>query len=447
MKKSYTVVLFVITLLTFTGAISASADGPVGADCTNPPNLAPYADLQNCDLTQIASPYTIHLEHANLSGAIFDNGTEDEYHGMIMHYANANGASFVNTILLDVEASNATFVGADFRGADLSLSIMRDADFSGANFTNTNVTGIYSPGPDFEGSIFQNTLFTNASLAGADLDNTDLRGADLRNANLYYVPLRNADLRNANLQGARFELANNFQQGAIWGNTICPDGSNSDVDDGDNFTCFSNLIDQPTPTSTATATRTATPTNTPTATPTATPTLSASNTGWVSPGAQVSQTSGDGNGFQISAVEAFSDNAIFAQDINSGSSTSTSCTNTGKDRHAFYSYAISIPGGSTIRGIEVRLDARADSTSGAPKMCVELSWNNGATWTAIKQTGTLATTEGTHLLGSATDTWGRAWTTTELTSTTLRVRVTNVSSSTSRDFYLDWAPVRIYYTP
>jgi hypothetical protein len=256
--------------------------------------------------------------------------------------------------------------------------------------------------------------------------------------------MNNADLRNANLQGAQFDAP--MLTGVIWGNTICPDGSNSDANDGDGFTCLGNFIG-PTPTPAPSLTPTRTPTNTPTRIPTATPTVSTSNTGWVSPGTQSAQTGGDGNGFETSAAAALSDNGVFAQDVNSGSSTSTSCTNTGKDRHAFYSYAISIPAGSTIHGIEVRLDARADSTSGTPRMCVELSWNNGTSWTAIKQTGTLSTTEGTHILGSATDTWGRAWSLSELTSTTLRVRVTNISSNTARDFYLDWAPVRIYYTP
>jgi uncharacterized protein YjbI with pentapeptide repeats len=446
MKKFYAVLI--ITLLTFAGAIYVSADGDVGADCTDPPNLVPYADLHNCDLSQVETPYVIHLEHANLTGAIFG---PIEYHGWIMHYANATGATFLNTMLIDVEASNATFVGADFRGADLSLSIMRNSDFSGANFSNTNVTATYSPGPDFEGSIFQNTIFTNALLGSVDLDNTDLRGADLRFARISYSPMNNADLRNANLQGAQFvgvTLAS-----VIWGNTICPDGSNSDANDGDNFTCDSNLNQPPTPTPvppTATATPSQTRTNTPvppTATPTNTPASSVSNTGWVSPGAQAAQAGGDGDGFQTSAAEALSDNTLFASDVNSGTTTSTSCTDAGKDRHAFYAYNLTLPGGATINGIEVRLDARADSTSGTPKMCVELSWNNGTNWTAIKQTGTLAKAEGTHLLGSATDTWGRAWSTTELTSTTLRVRVTNVSSNTARDFDLDWAPVRIYYTP
>jgi len=63
------------------------------------------------------------------------------------------------------------------------------------------------------------------------------------------------------------------------------------------------------------------------------------------------------------------------------------------------------------------------------------------------KTGTnLATTERSDIFGSASDTWGRAWNTNELTSANLRVRIVSVSSSTSRDFFLDWLPVRVSYT-
>src|SRR6185436_3572538 len=128
---------------------------------------------------------------------------------------------------------------------------------------------------------------------------------------------------------------------------------------------YTNTPVPPTNTNTATAVpTTATPTNTsvpPTSTPTntavpptATPTLSVSNTGWISPGAHAAQTGGDGNGFQTSAAEALSDNAVFASDVNSGNTTSTNCADAGKDKHAFYTYALSIPGGATITGLEVR---------------------------------------------------------------------------------------------
>jgi hypothetical protein len=105
-----------------------------------------------------------------------------------------------------------------------------------------------------------------------------------------------------------------------------------------------------------------------------------------------------------------------------------------------------LPSGASIKGIEVRLDARVDSTSGSPKMCVQLSWNGGASWTSAKTTSTLSTSERTYLLGGATNTWGRTWSATHLTNASFRVRIVDIASSTSRDFSLDWVAVKVHYT-
>lgn len=188
-------------------------------------------------------------------------------------------------------------------------------------------------------------------------------------------------------------------------------------------------------------TATPVPTNTPT--PTNTPPPS-SNTGWLSPSANAAQTGGDGNGYQTTATNAYSDNAAFAVDTNSGTNNNTNCGNAGKDKHIFYNYNASIPG-TVIDGIEVRLDARADATSGAPKICVQLSWDGGATWTTAKQTGTLTTSEATYTLGGAADSWGRTWATGNFSNANFRIRVINVASNTSRDFSLDWVAVRVTY--
>jgi hypothetical protein len=78
-------------------------------------------------------------------------------------------------------------------------------------------------------------------------------------------------------------------------------------------------------------------------------------------------------------------------------------------------------------------------------ICVELSTDGGATWTGAKRTVNLASSQATSLLESSTDTWGRVWTASELAG--LRVRLTNVASSTLRDFRLDYVAVRVTYTP
>ena len=173
------------------------------------------------------------------------------------------------------------------------------------------------------------------------------------------------------------------------------------------------------------------------------------NTGLLSPSANtpVTSGSGDNNGYETTPTNAFANDGLFAVDTNSGSNNNSSCTSNRKDRHIFYNYNISIPNGATVRGIEVRLDGRADSTSGAPKLCVEISGDGGASWTAVKSTSTLTTSEATYLLGGAADTWGRTWASGNFSNANFRIRVTNVASNTSRDFSLDWIGVQVSYTP
>jgi hypothetical protein len=106
---------------------------------------------------------------------------------------------------------------------------------------------------------------------------------------------------------------------------------------------------------------------------------------------------------------------------------------------------VSVPAGATIDGVEVRLDALVDSTTGSPRMCVQLSRDGGATWTTGKTSPLLTTAEGTYILGSATDKWGQTWTAANVSDASFRVRVIDIAANTSRDFSLDWVAVRVSY--
>ena len=210
------------------------------------------------------------------------------------------------------------------------------------------------------------------------------------------------------------------------------------------------ITSTPSNTPTSTNTPTKTPTNTPTFTPTATNTPGSGNTGWLSPStnAAVTSSAGDNNGYELNPSNAHADSGGVAQDVNSGTNNSSSCTANSKDKHRFYDFNISLSGGATVRGIEVRLDAFADSTSSSPRLCVQLSWDGGTTWTSAKQTATLTASEATYILGGPLDTWGRTWTTTNLSNANFRVRVIDVASGSgaaSRDFSLDWISVRVSY--
>lgn len=185
------------------------------------------------------------------------------------------------------------------------------------------------------------------------------------------------------------------------------------------------------------------PTITPIPTETPTPPPSG-NTGWLSPSANGALSGGDGNGYQTSPTNAYADDGAFAVDTNSGTNRNSGCTNSGKDKHQYYNYNVAVPG-STIDGIEVRLDAKVESTSSAPKLCVQLSWNGGSSWTTAKSTATLSKSETTYILGGNADSWGHAWTTAELSNANFRVRVIDVATNTSRDFSLDWLAVRVTY--
>lgn len=163
--------------------------------------------------------------------------------------------------------------------------------------------------------------------------------------------------------------------------------------------------------------------------------------------AAVTTSSGDNNGYQTNPGNACANDAARAVDTDSGTASGTACNSTARDRHLFYNYGFSIPAGASIRGIEVRLDALVDGTGGAPAICVEISWNGGASWTAGKITPTLTTAEATYTLGANTDTWGRTWATTEFTNANFRIRTITIASSTARDYQLDWIPVQVTYTP
>jgi hypothetical protein len=212
------------------------------------------------------------------------------------------------------------------------------------------------------------------------------------------------------------------------------------------------LTPTPTPGTTKAPTSTPvspTPTNTPgLPTPTNTP-AAGTSTGFLSPSANAAQTSsaGDNNGYETSPANAYANDSSVATDTNSGTNKSTSCTDNGKDKHQYYNYNFNLPATALIQGIEVRLDARVDATGGSPLICVQLSWDGGLTWTAAKSTPTLGTTEATYSLGSPSDPWGRTWSPGDFSNASFRLRVIDVASNASRDFFLDQVAVNVKYQP
>lgn len=146
-------------------------------------------------------------------------------------------------------------------------------------------------------------------------------------------------------------------------------------------------------------------------------------------------------------TNAFANDSIFAVDTNSRNGSGTSFTSTAKDKLNFYNYDFNLPPTALVQGIQVRPDARADSTGGSPRICVQISWDGGTTWTTAKQTSTLTTTEATYTLGSSIDTWGRTRAVGDFSNANFRIRVIDVASNMNRDFSLGYVAVNVTYQP
>ncbi|MFX0198023.1 MAG: pentapeptide repeat-containing protein [Candidatus Hodarchaeota archaeon] len=108
---------------------------------------------------------------------------------------------------------------ADLSGCDLGRVDLRGLDLTGVDLTGASIGPI------------------------SELIGTNLTDANLTNAILAWVWLDYVNLTGANLDGV--VSLDPILDGVIWSNTQCPDGSNSDIDDGDGFTCLNNLIEPP----------------------------------------------------------------------------------------------------------------------------------------------------------------------------------------------------------
>jgi len=117
------------------------------------------------------------------------------------------------------------------------------------------------------------------------------------------------------------------------------------------------------------------------------------------------------------------------------------------EEHEYYNYGFSVPDGSTIKGIEVRLDA-CHPWGSTSSIEVELSWNGGTNWTSTGYgTGELGWTgcgpwpAATYYVGGPDNTWGHTWTADEINDEL----VVHLNATASDSVSLDWVPVTVYY--
>jgi hypothetical protein len=90
-------------------------------------------------------------------------------------------------------------------------------------------------------------------------------------------------------------------------------------------------------------------------------------------------------------------------------------------RQSYSVFGFNVPGGNTVTGIEVKLEASGSTAAGTIE--VALSWNGDSTITAPKATSVLTGSDVVYTLGGPSDTWGRSWTPAEFGDANFCVRV------------------------
>jgi hypothetical protein len=157
---------------------------------------------------------------------------------------------------------------------------------------------------------------------------------------------------------------------------------------------------------------------------------------------------GDGDGYQTTPGNACATDAAVATDTNTGTNTTISCTDAGKDRHRWWDFGLGLSGSVTaVNGIEVQLVALKGNNSSNAQICAQLSWDGGSTWTATQSSAALTTTSSTYVLGGPADTWGRTWSGSNFSNANFRVRLIDVTDKTNQDVKLDSVAVQVTYTP
>jgi uncharacterized protein YjbI with pentapeptide repeats len=102
--------------------------------------------------------------------------------------------------------------GAQLQNADLRYRELSAFDLGLADLTNANLTGA-----NVISASLHLTNLIGANLTGANLDSVDFRSANLTNANLTNAYMVGAIMTGATMTGVEYN------------NTICPDGSLSDL--------------------------------------------------------------------------------------------------------------------------------------------------------------------------------------------------------------------------
>ena len=241
-RRATTAILLGMMLL----AMLAIPSGAVAATYRDCSGLTPAAgaDLHRCDLsgaTLIGQDlHGINLAKAGLVG--INAGCDPD-----LPRTNLFGAWLYRADLTGALLCDAILDGADLHDANLTNASLEDATLPDTNLSRADLDGVSAGFASFRDALLARVTWRNGHsiggfFNGADLHNADLRGSSFAaarfvGANLRYTRLNNVDLSRADLTGARLGHATGLSS-VIWGDTTCPDGTNSDANGG---TCVGHL--------------------------------------------------------------------------------------------------------------------------------------------------------------------------------------------------------------
>ncbi|WP_342325071.1 DUF2169 domain-containing protein [Kosakonia sp. BYX6] len=170
-----------------------------------------HATLNNCVFMELTLPQP-DFSHGVMNKTSF---IKCELHSAVFAHARLDSCSWVEsqlesavfigaTLISSAVASGGTLAGADFSGAHLKQSNLRQAVLTGSRFTrakldNSDLSEAQCEGADFSGATltgslfirtdFRGVRFNDANLMGAMLQKSRLEGADLSYANLFRADL------------------------------------------------------------------------------------------------------------------------------------------------------------------------------------------------------------------------------------------------------------------
>ena len=127
----------------------------------------------------------------------------------IMH--RINKSDLTNTNFNDGILSHSELTNTDISGSTFQYGVLYGVNFSGTDGTDTDFSNANLKGSNMQSSAnFSRSKFINANMTFGSFDHSIFIDADFTNADL-----------------SRSYLNDSIFTGAIWNNTICPDGTNS----------------------------------------------------------------------------------------------------------------------------------------------------------------------------------------------------------------------------